>query len=84
MLLHSPLSAHPHCVHLRECIEWLLVHRKRLAHLSVHAPKSVLLCRPPGCRKMVLVRAITAESGVNFIAIRGPEVGICCTVLLFR
>jgi AAA family ATPase len=60
---------------LRECVEWPLVHRERLARLGVRAPKGVLLCGPPGCSKTVLVRATAAESGVNFVAVRGPEVG---------
>ena len=59
---------------LRECVEWPLVHRERLARLGVRAPKGVLLCGPPGCSKTVLVRATAAESGVNFVAVRGPEV----------
>ena len=60
--------------HLRECVEWSLVHRERLACLGVRAPKGVLLCGPPGCSKTVLVRATAAESGVNFVAMRRPEV----------
>jgi AAA family ATPase len=59
---------------LRECVEWPLVHREKLARLGVRAPKGVLLCGPPGCSKTVLVRATAAESGVNFVAVRGPEV----------
>ncbi|KAH9978347.1 P-loop containing nucleoside triphosphate hydrolase protein [Russula compacta] len=58
---------------LRECVEWPLVHRERLARLGVRAPKGVLLCGPPGCSKTVLVRATAVESGVNFVAVRGPE-----------
>ncbi|KAN0118673.1 AAA ATPase [Russula decolorans] len=58
---------------LRECVEWPLVHREKLARLGVRAPKGVLLCGPPGCSKTVLVRATATESGVNFVAIRGPE-----------
>ncbi|KAH9057499.1 AAA family ATPase [Lactarius vividus] len=58
---------------LRECVEWPLVHRDALARLGVRAPKGVLLCGPPGCSKTVLVRATAAESGVNFVAVRGPE-----------
>jgi AAA family ATPase len=61
---------------LRECVEWPLLHRERLARLGVRAPKGVLLCGPPGCSKTVLARAIAAESGVNFVAVRGPEVSI--------
>jgi len=61
---------------LRECVEWPLVHRDALARLGVRAPKGVLLCGPPGCSKTVLVRATAAESGVNFVAVRGPEVSL--------
>ena len=61
---------------LRECVEWPLVHREKLARLGVRAPKGVLLCGPPGCSKTVLVRATAAESGVNFVAVRGPEVSL--------
>ena len=60
------------------------MHCERLAHLGICMPKGVLLCGPPGCSKMVLVHTIVAKSGINFIAIHGLEVGICCTVLLFR
>jgi AAA family ATPase len=66
---------------LRECVEWPLVHRERLARLGVRAPKGVLLCGPPGCSKTVLVRATAAESGVNFVAVRGPEVSSFCLAL---
>ncbi|KAH9997405.1 P-loop containing nucleoside triphosphate hydrolase protein [Russula compacta] len=31
------------------------------------------LRKPPGCSKMVLVRTTSPESGVNFVAVRGPE-----------
>ncbi|KAI0055886.1 AAA family ATPase [Artomyces pyxidatus] len=58
---------------LRESVEWPLVHRATLARLGVRAPKGVLLCGPPGCSKTVLVRATATESGVNFVAVRGPE-----------
>ncbi|KAH9954933.1 AAA family ATPase [Russula dissimulans] len=58
---------------LRECVEWPLVHKEKLARLGVRAPKGVLLCGPPGCSKTVLVRAVATESGVNFVAVRGPE-----------
>ncbi|KAI0028842.1 AAA family ATPase [Vararia minispora EC-137] len=58
---------------LRECVEWPLVHAQALARLGVRAPRGVLLCGPPGCSKTVLVRAIATETGVNFVAVRGPE-----------
>ncbi|TFY52970.1 hypothetical protein EVG20_g10323, partial [Dentipellis fragilis] len=58
---------------LRECVEWPLVHSATLARLGVRAPRGILLCGPPGCSKTVLVRAAATESGVNFVAVRGPE-----------
>jgi len=44
----------------------------------------VLLCGPPGCSKTVLVRAVAAESGVNFVAVRGPEVSIVALCQFYR
>ena len=67
---------------LRECVEWPLVHHDALARLGVRAPKGVLLCGPPGCSKTVLARATAAESGVNFVAVRGPEVSHLCFTFL--
>jgi len=68
---------------LRECVEWPLVHRDALARLGVRAPKGVLLCGPPGCSKTVLARATAAESGVNFVAVRGPEVSLLRLAIFF-
>lgn len=61
---------------LRESVEWPLIHGATLARLGVTAPKGVLLCGPPGCSKTVLARATATESGVNFVAVRGPEVSL--------
>ncbi|RPD56727.1 AAA family ATPase [Lentinus tigrinus ALCF2SS1-7] len=58
---------------LRECVEWPLLHPEAFARLGVHAPRGVLLYGPPGCSKTLLVRACATESGVNFIAVKGPE-----------
>ena len=65
---------------LRESVEWPLTHGEVLARLGVRPPRGVLLCGPPGCSKTVLVRAIATESGVNFVAVRGPE---ACTASIF-
>ena len=59
---------------LRECVEWPLLHPEAFARLGVRAPRGVLLYGPPGCSKTLLVRACATESGVNFIAVKGPEV----------
>ncbi|KAI0691255.1 AAA family ATPase [Cerioporus squamosus] len=58
---------------LRECVEWPLLHPEAFARLGVRAPRGVLLYGPPGCSKTLLVRACATESGVNFIAVKGPE-----------
>ncbi|KAI0345536.1 AAA family ATPase [Trametopsis cervina] len=58
---------------LRETVEWPLLHPEAFARLGVRAPKGVLLYGPPGCSKTLLVRACATESGVNFVAVKGPE-----------
>ena len=40
---------------------------------GVQAPRGVLLHGPPGCSKTLLARAVAAESGLNFLAVKGPE-----------
>lgn len=59
---------------LREAVEWPLLHPEAFARLGVRPPKGVLLYGPPGCSKTVLARACACESGVNFVAVKGPEV----------
>lgn len=59
---------------LKECVEWPLRHPQAFQRLGVKPPKGVLLYGPPGCSKTVLARACACESGVNFVAVKGPEV----------
>lgn len=59
---------------LRECIEWPLKHPESFARLGVKPPKGILLFGPPGCSKTLTARALATESGLNFIAVKGPEV----------
>ncbi|KAJ7175747.1 AAA family ATPase [Mycena filopes] len=59
---------------LREAVEWPLLHPEAFLRLGVRPPKGVLLYGPPGCSKTVLARACAFESGINFIAVKGPEV----------
>ncbi|KAL1680152.1 P-loop containing nucleoside triphosphate hydrolase protein [Schizophyllum commune] len=58
---------------LREAVEWPLKHPDAFRRLGVRPPKGVLLYGPPGCSKTVLARACACESGVNFVAVKGPE-----------
>ncbi|KAF8875657.1 P-loop containing nucleoside triphosphate hydrolase protein [Infundibulicybe gibba] len=58
---------------LRETVEWPLLHPQSFRRLGVKPPKGILLYGPPGCSKTVLARACACESGVNFVAVKGPE-----------
>ncbi|PAV24032.1 AAA family ATPase [Pyrrhoderma noxium] len=58
---------------LRECVEWPLRHPEAFTRLGVRAPKGILLYGPPGCSKTLTARALATESGINFLAVKGPE-----------
>lgn len=59
---------------LKECIEWPLLHPEAFERLGIKPPKGVLLYGPPGCSKTLTAKALATESGINFIAVKGPEV----------
>lgn len=55
------------------------MHPEAFERFGVQPPRGVLLYGPPGCSKTMVGRALASESGVNFLAVRGPEV--CAAVL---
>jgi AAA family ATPase len=60
---------------LRECVEWPLTHPETFTRLGVAPPRGILLYGPPGCSKTLTAKALATESGINFMAVKGPEVG---------
>ncbi|CAK7896077.1 ATPase family gene 2 protein [[Candida] anglica] len=59
---------------LTEVVQLPLEAAHTFAALGVSAPKGVLLYGPPGCSKTLTAKALATESGLNFLAVKGPEI----------
>ncbi|XP_042637668.1 ATPase family protein 2 homolog [Orycteropus afer afer] len=58
---------------LKQAVEWPLKHPESFIRMGIQPPKGVLLYGPPGCSKTMIAKALASESGLNFLAIKGPE-----------
>ncbi|XP_063665895.1 ATPase family gene 2 protein homolog A isoform X1 [Pan troglodytes] len=58
---------------LEQAVEWPLKHPESFIRMGIQPPKGVLLYGPPGCSKTMIAKALANESGLNFLAIKGPE-----------
>lgn len=59
---------------MKEMIQLPLEASESFKRLGVNAPKGILLYGPPGCSKTLTAKALATESGVNFLAVKGPEI----------
>jgi AAA family ATPase len=54
-------------------VEWPLKFPDKFEMLGLKPPAGIMLYGPPGCSKTMIAKALATESGLNFIAIKGPE-----------
>ncbi|KAJ3178078.1 spermatogenesis associated protein 5 [Geranomyces variabilis] len=58
---------------LKEAVEWPLKHPEAFIRFGIRPPKGILLYGPPGCSKTLMAKALATEAGLNFLAVKGPE-----------
>jgi transitional endoplasmic reticulum ATPase len=59
---------------LKEAVELPLKNPECFKRIGIKPPRGILLYGPPGVGKTYIVKALANETGVNMIAIKGPEV----------
>ena len=58
---------------VRQCVEWPLKYPEKFKAVGIKPPQGIFLYGPPGCSKTMIAKALATESGLNFIAVKGPE-----------
>ncbi|KAL8142988.1 hypothetical protein V2J09_016020 [Rumex salicifolius] len=58
---------------LMEAVEWPQKHHDAFKRIGTRPPTGVLMFGPPGCSKTLMARAVASEAGLNFLAVKGPE-----------
>ncbi|CAJ1916124.1 unnamed protein product [Sphenostylis stenocarpa] len=58
---------------LMEAVEWPQKHHDAFNRIGTRPPMGVLMFGPPGCSKTLMARAVASEAGLNFLAVKGPE-----------
>lgn len=51
----------------------ILLFLQAFTRMGIRPPRGILMYGPPGCSKTLIARALATESGLNFIAVKGPE-----------
>ncbi len=58
---------------LEQAIIWPIRHADSFKRLRIKPPRGLLMYGPPGCSKTMIAKALATETGLNFIAVKGPE-----------